>query len=684
MLRIFGFSFLLSLVALSAMPLSSATAAEMPVYNAWKALPKYEYGQDMAALLTIDREVIRAMATQSSRSACAGRLAALLEAANTTLPAKQYICCQLRQIGTAAEVPVLTRLLAKPETSQMARYALECIPGEESIAALRNALSTSQGDLLIGTINSVAARKDSRSVTKLQELAGSKNRKVVSAALWALGNIASPEAIGFVQERAKQAGAPMSQEVAVSLLRCADALAAAGSADAAQAVYVQLSATGQTAGIRRAALEGVLRLHKEQATTTILSWIADADADRRLVASGRLAELSDAQLDQLAARLAELPDASQLSLIEVLVLRRGKQVLPMALAAARSDKAGLKAVGIRALGLIGDASTVDILMDALAKGGKAAEAAEEALYRLPRDAVGNAMLGALQERPEIRGPAVRVLRKLKYHEAVDPLIALAGQPDPNIYTPALDALRGIADPDDADIPRLIKLLLSVDGSHREEVERTILIVCEKSSDAAEDRAKPVLAALASVDSSQLPKYLPLLGRFGGEKVMEMIDSSLVSESREVKASAVRALCKWPNAEVAGQLWTIANGDNQEFRKRALRAYVRVVTLKSNRPEAQTLIMLQKAMKLAENAEDRQWVLSRASTVRSLDTVVWIGEYLNDPNLGQVACQAIVELAHHRFLRHPNMDRFGPLLEKASRISTDPAVVERAKKYRLGL
>ncbi len=83
--------------------------------------------------------------------------------------------------------------------------------------------------------------------------------------------------------------------------------------------------------------------------------------------------------------------------------------------------------------------------------------------------------------------------------------------------------------------------------------------------------------------------------------MEMIDSSLASENPEVKASAIRALCNWPNAEVADRLWTIANGDNQEFRQRALHAYVRVVTLKSDRPAAETLAMLQKAMKRAENA-----------------------------------------------------------------------------------
>jgi hypothetical protein len=31
-----------------------------------------------------------------------------------------------------------------------------------------------------------------------------------------------------------------------------------------------------------------------------------------------------------------------------------------------------------------------------------------------------------------------------------------------------------------------------------------------------------------------------------------------------------------------------------------------------------------------------------------------------------------------------MDRFGPLLDKVSRTSKDAGVVERAKKYRLGM
>jgi hypothetical protein len=159
---------------------------------------------------------------------------------------------------------------------------------------------------------------------------------------------------------------------------------------------------------------------------------------------------------------------------------------------------------------------------------------------------------------------------------------------------------------------------------------------------------------------------------------------LASDDPAAKASAVRALCNWPNAEVADRLWAMATGKDGETSRQALHAYVRVVTLKSDRPTSETLARLQKAMGLAQTPEDKQWVLRRAATVRTLDSVRWIAGYLDDSTVNQAACQSIVELAHHRFLRHPNMDQFGPLLEKVSRTSKDSGVVERAKKYRLGL
>ena len=282
-------------------------------------------------------------------------------------------------------------------------------------------------------------------------------------------------------------------------------------------------------------------------------------------------------------------------------------------------------------------------------------------------------------------PVIDALVKLKCYEAIDPLVEIASQTDPVIYAPALEGLRGIADPDKTDIPRLVKLLLKTEpGKHRDEVEKTILIVCDKLP-ADADRSELVLAALAQSEKSEASTYLPLLGRLGGGKAREMIETSLKSEDAAVREAALRALCNWPDAGVADKLLDLAkNAEDRADRVRALRAYIRVVTLPSQRPESETLAMLQNAMKLAEGADEKRLAIQRASTVRTMEAVAWLAQYLDDPELSQAACLSIVELAHHRFLRHPNMDRFGPILDKVGRVSKDPDVAQRAKRYRLGL
>ena len=86
---------------------------------------------------------------------------------------------------------------------------------------------------------------------------------------------------------------------------------------------------------------------------------------------------------------------------------------------------------------------------------------------------------------------------------------------------------------------------------------------------------------------------------------------------------------------------------------------------------------------AQDAEDRSLIISRAHRADD-GGVEWVASYLEDAALAQTACSTLVELAHHRELRHPNMEKFGPILDKVAATSKDPTVVERAKRYRLGL
>ncbi len=310
--------------------------------------------------------------------------------------------------------------------------------------------------------------------------------------------------------------------------------------------------------------------------------------------------------------------------------------------------------------------------------------AQQSLGRLPSEVVGPALLTALS-RPDNREPIIAVLSELKYYEAIDPLIELAAQDDPAVYGPVLEGLGRIADPDPSDLPRLVALLFRTPpGAQRDEVEKTIALVCNKLP-ADQDRAEPVLDLLKDADTAQTILCLPLLGRLGGAKSLQAIDAQVDSANKDAAEAAVRALCNWPNAEVADRLSALAaNAAEKRHRRWALRAFVRVISLPSDRAPDQTLALLQTAMKQAEEPGDRTLVIERGASVRTIECLRWLAGYLDDPQLAQTACQSIVELAHHRELRHPHLDEFRPVLEKVAATSTDAAIVERANRYRLGL
>ncbi|MDO4558049.1 MAG: hypothetical protein Q4C47_03695, partial [Planctomycetia bacterium] len=120
------------------------------------------------------------------------------------------------------------------------------------------------------------------------------------------------------------------------------------------------------------------------------------------------------------------------------------------------------------------------------------------------------------------------------------------------------------------------------------------------------------------------------------------------------------------------------------RRMALRAYVRVVTLRSERSTAETLSMLRNAFDRTESVDDRALILTRAAEIRSIDTVRWLYQFIEDPVLNQTVCASIAKIAHHRELREPNRPEFQPILEKVEQTTNDATVEEAARKARLGM
>ena len=652
--------------------------------QAWDAIKTYQYGDDFQPLIKIESDIRASHVSAESQAVAAAKLASFLNE-ETTLAGRQFVCLQLRFVGTAAEVPVLTKYLNRPEDFEHVRMALQMIPGEESLVPLREALQTFQGKMLIGVIESLAAREDTKSIPELMKLIESADRAVAVVAVTALGTFDTE------METLKGINAADLEQARLSaLLRIAHRLCTEGKTDQANDIFSTLSSRQTPATFRRSALEGQLRILSEtDRNAAVYRWFFEEDAEKNQVAASHLKELSVAQFEELTEKTDELPPSARAVFLEIAAERLTGQTWEAMRPMLEHGNDAQRLAALRTVGSMNEADVIPLLLAILKEDNAVLQtAAKDAFGQLPKEQVSPALL-AVVDQPELRQHVLDILSAMKCYDAIDPLIPLAQSGDADVFIPVIAALGKICDPDKSDIPRMLKLYLSSrPGIHREHVERAIVVICEKIPD-PDARANLLLEFLKNENGEWTPTILvtvfPLLGKLGNREIAEMVLPLVESDQPDLQRSAIRALCNWPNADYQDVLWNIAQkSPASEYARWALRAYVRVVTLKSDRPEAETLAMLQKAMQAANLDADKQWCLSRCSAIRTMASVEWAAGYLDDPALAQTACGVLAELAHHRFLREPNKERFVPILLQVEKTATDANTVERVKKSRLGM
>ena len=75
--------------------------------------------------------------------------------------------------------------------------------------------------------------------------------------------------------------------------------------------------------------------------------------------------------------------------------------------------------------------------------------------------------------------------------------------------------------------------------------------------------------------------------------------------------------------------------------------------------------------------------NRCRTAYNVEAMRFVLPYVAQAPFAQVACETIVELAHHREVRNPHKVEFDKALDQVIKVSADPVVVDRAQRYKRG-
>ncbi len=636
----------------------------------------YDFGDSRADIIKAE-DMIRESAGRPEMKDIEKQLDDLLKS-DATYAAKDFVCRQLSVVGTEASVPALAPMLTDAKYSDMVRYALQRIDGAAVNEALRESLPKATGKAKVGIINTLGVRGCTKAVPALAGLMGDANETTAIAAAAALGNIADPCATAALAKAKDKAAGALRLQVLDSYLRCADRLAAKGQKDAASVIYKQLNAPSEPLPVRTAAVCGVIMTAGDRTSDAIVEVLKSGDKPMQTAAFGVLKNVATTDVVKAAAgELPNLAPVQQAQLLAALADCGDGVVLSAVLSAAKSDDESVRVAALAALGVLGNATTVDLLVQtAAAERGAEQRAARESLYRLRGSDIDRAVVDKLTDaEPKIKVELIRSCDQRLIADSTPALIEAARDTDEQVRVEAIKALRTTAGP--GELETLIDLLTAASGTQQAELEKTVVAVARKIP-ADKNPAEKVLAALSVAKGTDAKcSLLNVLGRIGDPAAMPVLREALGDSDSKVKSAAIRALSDWPTVEPAADLLSIAEtSGNQLHRTLALRGYIRLTGLDSDRPAEETVAMYKKAMELSSEPVEKRMVLSGLANTKSFEALQMAAGYLDDAELKQEAEAAVAQIAEATIEEHPQETK--ELLRKVLESSTSETVRGRAE------
>ncbi len=618
----------------------------------------------MSLRLSVTFSLLLSIATCTLDAAAATdprELLATATSATAPLADRARALQQLALVASPDAVPALAALLADEKLGYYARDVLEQLPHVDATTALRDALPRLVGDAQVGVINSLGVRRDPQAVEPLHTLTISDNSPSTAPALLALGRIATPPAVAYLERALTRTSAATRAAAAEGLLLAADSLVAADRRPAALALYHAVRRAEIPAPLRLTATRGaILTDDTGGGLTLLLEQLRSADVDARDLGLLTLRELRGPKVT--AALLAELdrfdPPLRALTLTS-LADRGGPGVLAALEARAKNAPDEVRLAAVVALGRLGRASSLPLLFQALRAPASPAlvDAAFASLARLTAPETDAAILKAqaTMETP-LRVCLLALLGERKASAALPDLLRLAQDPDLDIARAALRALGLVAAP--ADLPSLITLsVATTDEAAKTLADRAIVTTSMKVLEPAR-RADPTLiafrAATNPVTKAALLRPLGAIVRAMGSQyeVFIAVRTALTDPAPPVRAAALQTLADWPDATPTTALLDFAHRPDTPAADReiALRGATRMAAAVASgreRSPLNPLAALTSAARATQTKAEKLMLVSALGQLKRPESAALLQPYLDDPDVRAEAALASQQIAAPR-------------------------------------
>lgn len=646
--------FALLLTGVLCLAASGRTAGfEMATFDrATAALKSYKFGEDKVDVNRIEELVSAAAPDVRTRREVEQRLLNILTVA-TTYDSRQFICRLLVTVGTAGSVGSLEGMLADPELSHMARYALGRIQAPEAAQALHRALGKTQGNLQAGIINTLAQRAYRPSAPEIAKLVASPNQEVAISAIRAMGRFGGKESVASLRRARPSSSESMRIEIDDALLACAEAYIVEGKKRQAVEIYRAFYSETYSTQLKVAGLRGLAAARGEDAGDLLEKAIRGNDPALRQNAVGLLSLMKGKKTtERLVGLLKSLPPDGQELVIRALAERGDVTATRAVIQATGSQQELARLAAYEALGTMGStdplASIACLAKAAGSTNEREKQVARTSLARMKGPGVEQQLIQALQAGdPKSRQEVIRAIGERNTPSTFPALYQVAKtEPEAIVRQEAIRSAGKVATA--TEWKPLVDLAVAPrNPGDRSAIEEAITTVFSRMDD-KNAQAHPIIVALQHAPNEAKPLLLALLSQPATPEAYAAVQAALKSNDDSTVDAAIRALGDWPNAAPIDDLYEIASTrSNSTHRALALRSYVRMATL----VEESTPVYV-KAMKLAEGDSEIKMVLGGLGNADTLVALELAEQYLKRESLKAEASQAAVQVASNYGWQNP--------------------------------
>lgn len=545
----------------------------------FESLKTVDYPTSQRPVESLDAAINEAGNDPAKLAAIEARLAALLEDPAATFAARQAICQRLgfvlgpAQSGAHPALPVLAKMLTDEKQVELARLALDPVPGAAVDALFLDALRRTDGKTRLALIHSAGNRRIADAVAILAPWLKEPDpvtAAVVAAALGRIGTLLDSRA---AEQALLTAPEPSARVVVDARLDCARRLSPREADEVFQSVFAD---AGVGPAQRAAALRGLLDTRPGSAVRRILEVLAGDNAAFKQVAIEAIVSLpAKNAADEIAARLDTLDAPAQAAVIAALGRRGATGVVPAIVAALSHPEPAVRLAAIDALGRLPGNGDIAARLARLGAGSSdEAKAARLSLSRLNGPGVADTVItGAEKGEPALRLVFLEQLAWRNMTGALPLLLKTRNDPDARVRAAALDALGTIAPPQEQ---RAILdwTVHAADSQEQSRAVRALISVTLRQPDVA-GRAQAVVAAIDQNGPAVKRRLLPALPRLGGEAALDCAARLARHEDPAVADAATDALVRWPDSAALKPLVTVAEKTSRDdLRATAVQGAVR--------------------------------------------------------------------------------------------------------------